>query len=273
MPELPEVETVRRGLEPLVLGRRIESVKVGVPRMVTPDSDVFCLTVSKQTIRCLRRRGKYLIFELDDCLMLSHLRMEGKYRLFSNSVPDDKHFHLFFELDNDLTLVYQDVRKFGTFELIAKTDESSFFLKKRIGPEPTRQDFHFQPFERALLSSRKKIKPHLLDQSLVAGLGNIYADEVLWAAKVHPETLSSHLTKNQMNRLYEEIIRIVALAVEKRGSTIRTYRNALGEDGTMQDFLMIYGRTGQPCRRCQALIQKIKVAGRGSHFCPRCQKW
>ncbi|WP_303972624.1 DNA-formamidopyrimidine glycosylase [Streptococcus merionis] len=272
MPELPEVETVRRGLEKLVLGRTIASVDVRVPRMVTPEPEVFCLTVAGQTIQSLARRGKYLIFELDECLMISHLRMEGKYLLFDNQVPDNKHFHVFFRLDDGTTLVYQDVRKFGTLELIRKTDLEVFFAQKKIGPEPTREDFKLEPFESALLSSKKKVKPYLLEQSLVAGLGNIYVDEVLWAARVHPETVAATLKKAQIKRLHDETIRILQLGVEKRGSTIRTYRNALGEDGTMQDFLKVYGRTGHPCERCGTAIWKIKVGGRGSHFCPRCQK-
>ncbi|MGT2910492.1 DNA-formamidopyrimidine glycosylase [Streptococcus cameli] len=272
MPELPEVETVRRGLERLVVGKKIVAAEVRVPRMVSPEPEAFVLTVAGQTIQAIRRRGKYLIFELDECLMISHLRMEGKYLLFEDMVPDNKHFHALFQLDTGETLVYQDVRKFGTLELIAKSDEEAFFVQKKIGPEPTEQAFKLRPFETALLSSQKKIKPYLLEQSLVAGLGNIYVDEVLWAAKVHPERVASTLKKAQIKRLHDETIRILQLGIEKRGSTIRTYRNALGEDGTMQDFLMVYGKTDQPCARCGRAIQKIKVGGRGSHFCPRCQK-
>ncbi len=272
MPELPEVETVRRGLERLALGRRIVSVDVRVPKMIRTHRETFSLDLMGQTIEAVRRRGKYLIFDLGQQILISHLRMEGKYLLFLEEVPANKHFHFFFGLDNGATVVYQDVRKFGTFELMAKSQEAAYFISKKIGPEPTSQDFKLAPFERAVLASKKAIKPLLLEQKLVAGLGNIYVDEVLWAAKVHPERLASQLKKAEIKRLHDETIRILQLGIEKGGSTIRTYRNALGLDGTMQDYLQVYGQTGQTCPRCGRAIQKIQVGGRGSHFCPKCQK-
>lgn len=272
MPELPEVETVRRGLEGLIVNKKIVSVDVRVPKMVKTDFDSFNWELPGQTIEAMRRRGKYLIFDFGQQIMISHLRMEGKYLLFPEQVPDNKHFHAFFELNDGSTLVYQDVRKFGTFELLAKSAEEAYFAKKKIGPEPTKEDFKLAPFERAVLSSHKFIKPLLLEQTLVAGLGNIYVDEVLWAARVHPERRGSGLKKAEIKRLHDETIRILQLAIRKGGSTIRTYRNALGEDGTMQEYLQVYGRTGDPCPRCGTEIQKVKVGGRGSHYCPKCQK-
>lgn len=272
MPELPEVETVRRGLERLVVGKTIVSVDVRVPKMIKTEQDSFALDLVGQTIEAVRRRGKYLIFDLSRQILISHLRMEGKYLLFTGPVPENKHFHVFFGLDDESTLVYQDVRKFGTFELLAKSAEESYFTSKKIGPEPTPQDFKLAPFERAVLASHKLIKPLLLEQRLVAGLGNIYVDEVLWAAKVHPERPASSLKKTEIKRLHDETIRILQLGIEKGGSTIRTYRNALGEDGSMQDYLQVYGQAGQPCPRCGTAIVKIQVGGRGSHFCPKCQK-
>ncbi|EHI75312.1 formamidopyrimidine-DNA glycosylase [Streptococcus criceti] len=272
MPELPEVETVRRGLEGLIVNKKIVSVDVRVPKMVKTDLDTFKMNLPGQTICAMRRRGKYLIFDLGAQVLISHLRMEGKYLLFPDEVPNNKHFHAFFTLNDGSTLVYQDVRKFGTFELLAKSAEEAYFVKKKIGPEPTKEDFKLAPFERAVLSSHKPIKPLLLEQKLVAGLGNIYVDEVLWAAKVHPERQPPSLKKAEIKRLHDETIRILQLGIRKGGSTIRTYRNALGEDGTMQKYLQVYGRTGKPCPRCGTEIQKVKVGGRGSHYCPKCQK-
>lgn len=273
MPELPEVETVRKGLERLVLGRRIEQVRVTYPRLVVTGVDELVQQLTGARIQGMGRRGKYLLFDLGDLTMISHLRMEGKWLLFpSYQVPDNKHFHAFFDLDGGETLVYQDVRKFGTLELVETGTLLGYFTKKKLGPEPVKGEFAYATFERAVKDSRKPIKPHLLDQSLVAGLGNIYVDEVLWAARVNPETVSSHLKPAQIKRLQVETIRILQLGIEKGGSTIRTYRNALGMDGTMQDYLQVYGRTGQPCSRCATPIEKIKVGGRGSHFCPSCQK-
>lgn len=272
MPELPEVETVRRGLESLVLGQEIVAVKVEVPKMVKSDLRIFLQTLPGQTIQTIGRRGKYLVFDFGQTLLVSHLRMEGKYLLFPDEVPEQKHFHVFFTLKNGSTLVYQDVRKFGTFDLIPKSQLSDFFAQRKLGPEPKKETFKLKPFEVALQSSKKLIKPYLLDQTLVAGLGNIYVDEVLWAAKVHPERLSFSLKKAEIKRLHDETIRILQLGIEKGGSTVRTYRNALGADGTMQHYLQVYGQAGKPCPRCGQAISKLKVGGRGTHICPKCQK-
>ena len=169
-------------------------------------------------------------------------------------------------------MVYQDVRKFGTFELLPKSQVEAYFVQKKIGPEPNAKDFKLKPFEEGLAKSHKVIKTLLLDQHLVAGLGNIYVDEVLWAAKVDPERLASQLKTSEIKRIHDETIRILQLAIEKGGSTIRSYKNSLGEDGSMQDCLQVYGKTDQPCARCATPIEKIKVGGRGTHFCPSCQK-
>lgn len=158
MPELPEVETVRRGLERLVVGRTILSLEVKVPKMIKTSYDSFLNDLPGQTIQAMRRRGKYLIFDFGQLIMISHLRMEGKYLLFTDQVPANKHFHLFFTLDDGSTLVYQDVRKFGTFDLLPKNQEEAYFTKKKLGPEPTKKDFKYASFERALMTSAKPIK-------------------------------------------------------------------------------------------------------------------
>ncbi|MEQ9763132.1 DNA-formamidopyrimidine glycosylase [Streptococcus sp. ZJ151] len=275
MPELPEVETVRRGLEKHVVGKQIKDIRFAFPKIAVTGLDSFRpLMDGQMTIQAMRRRGKYLIFDFGDLLLMSHLRMEGKYLMFDRqeNVPDNKHFHVFFTFTDNSVLVYQDVRKFGTMEILLPSQEATYFTSKKLGPEPTRETFKLAPFERSLKSSSKKVKPYLLEQSLVAGLGNIYVDEVLWAAKVHPLRHSSSLKKTEIKRLHDETIRILQLGVEKGGSTVRTYRNALGEDGTMQHYLQVYGLTGQPCQRCGTAIEKIQVGGRGSHYCPKCQK-
>lgn len=275
MPELPEVETVRRGLEKYVVGKQIKDIRFAFAKIAVTGLDSFRPLIDGQmTIQAMRRRGKYLIFDFGDLLLISHLRMEGKYLMFDRqeNVPDNKHFHVFFTFTDNSVLVYQDVRKFGTMEILLPSQEVAYFVSKKLGPEPSKETFKLAPFESTLLSSGKKIKPYLLEQTLVAGLGNIYVDEVLWAAKVHPLRLSSSLKKTEIKRLHDETIRILQLGIEKGGSTIRTYRNALGEDGTMQQYLQVYGLTGQPCQRCGAAIEKIQVGGRGSHYCPKCQK-
>ena len=272
MPELPEVETVRRGLEKLILGKTIQSVEVKYPKMIQTDLDAFRQDLPGQEIRSMGRRGKYLLFHLTDLVLISHLRMEGKYFFYPDEVPLRKHAHVFFHFTDGSTLVYEDVRKFGTMEVIIPELVDSYFLAKKIGPEPTEADFKAPAFQAALKKSKKPIKSALLDQKLVAGLGNIYVDEALWRARIHPARPADSLKSAEVKRLREQIIEVLQLGIEKRGSTIRTYRNALGEDGTMQDFLQVYGKTGQPCARCGSPIEKIKLGGRGTHLCPHCQK-
>lgn len=272
MPELPEVETVRRGLEKLIVGRKIVSVDVRVPKMIKTDLSAFETEILGQTFQSIGRRGKYLLLNLDKQVIISHLRMEGKYLLFKDEVPENKHFHTFFGLDDGSTLVYQDVRKFGTMELMGKSQVDDYFRQRKLGPEPTEEDFDLSAFAKKLSTSKKLIKPYLLEQTLVAGLGNIYVDEVLWAAKVHPERQANSLREDEVKRLHDETIRILQLGIEKGGSTIRTYQNALGENGSMQEYLQVYGKTGEPCPRCATPIEKIKVGGRGTHLCPACQK-
>ena len=272
MPELPEVETVRRGLERLVVGKTIGQVRVRYAKMIGTGVDSFVHDLPGQTIERIGRRGKYLLFYLTGGVLVSHLRMEGKYLFYPDEVPERKHAHVFFETTDGGTLVYEDVRKFGTMELLRKDQLEAYFAARKLGPEPTEADFLLSPFAAALSRSKKPIKPYLLEQTLVVGLGNIYVDEALWRARIHPARPAASLKPAEAKRLREQIIEVLQLGIEKRGSTIRTYRNALGEDGTMQDFLQVYGKTGQPCARCGNPIEKIKLGGRGTHLCPHCQK-
>ena len=272
MPELPEVETVRRGLEKLILGKTIQSVDVKYPKMIHTDLDAFCQDLPGQEIRAMGRRGKYLLFHLSDKILISHLRMEGKYFYYPDEIPTRKHAHVFIHFEDGGTIVYEDVRKFGTMELLAPELLEAYFISKQLGPEPTEQDFDLGRFKLALKRSKKPIKSHLLDQTLVVGLGNIYVDEVLWRAKVHPARISQSLTAQEARKVHDETIKVLGQAVEKGGSTIRTYTNAFGEDGTMQEFHQVYDKTGQACSRCGSTIEKIQIGGRGTHFCPECQR-
>ena len=272
MPELPEVETVRRGLEKLILGKKISSVEIRYPKMIKTDLDEFRKEVPGQEIQSMGRRGKYLLFYLTDKVLISHLRMEGKYFYYPGQVPERKHAHIFIQFEDGGTLVYDDVRKFGTMELLAPELLDAYFVSKKLGPEPTEEDFDLEIFIGALKKSKKPIKSHLLDQTLVAGLGNIYVDEVLWRAKVHPSRTSKSLSAQEARKVHDQTIEVLGQAVEKGGSTIRTYTNAFGEDGTMQDFHQVYDKAGQACSRCGSIIEKIQLGGRGTHFCPKCQR-
>lgn len=270
MPELPEVENVREGLEKLLVGRQITEIVVKYDRMILTGTENLRSNLTGRKVKAVKRRGKYLLFDFGDLTLISHLRMEGKYRLESADFTGDKHDHVLIRLDNQKTLVYADIRKFGTWELIDSSDLTDYFERKKLGPEPNKTDFDLQIFQEKL-KSKKKIKPYLLDQTLVAGLGNIYVDEVLWKSQIHPEQLSSNLTVENIKFLRQNIIEILQLAIKLGGSSIRTYKNALGKTGQMQDKLQVYGKSGQACPRCGQILQKTKVAGRGTTFCPNCQ--
>lgn len=272
MPELPEVETVRRGLEKLILGKKISNIEIRYPKMIKTDLNQFQKELPGQVIQSMGRRGKYLLFNLRDKVLISHLRMEGKYFYYPDEIPERKHAHILVHFEDGTTLVYEDVRKFGTMELLAPELLDSYFISKKLGPEPTDQDFDLGRFKLALKKSKKPIKSHLLDQTLVAGLGNIYVDEVLWRAKVHPSRLSNSLTAQEARKAHDETIKVLGQAVEKGGSTIRSYTNAFGEDGTMQEFHQVYDKAGQACSRCGSTIEKIQLGGRGTYFCPKCQR-
>ena len=275
MPELPEVETVRKGLERLVVGKTIDAVTVLWPRIIElPEVPLFQAFLSGQEIIGVQRRGKFLILKLTDFDLVSHLRMEGKYEYFpsAQTAIQDKHTHVIFQMQDGSQLQYRDVRKFGRMALVPKNQSSKYKGIQQLGPEPLSHDFDKIAFQEALKKKTMAIKPLLLNQKIVVGLGNIYVDESLWLASIHPERLASSLTERETSLLYESIIAVLGQAVEAGGTTIRTYANALGEAGTFQVSLQVYGQTGQPCARCQTPIQKIKVAQRGTHFCSTCQK-
>ncbi|MGX7107755.1 DNA-formamidopyrimidine glycosylase [Hutsoniella sourekii] len=276
MPELPEVESVRRGLNQKIIGKTIDHVQVTWPRIINHPEGLsqWQALLEGQTVQAIDRRGKYLLLELTDWTLVSHLRMEGKY-LFGQDLrafQANKHVHVIFCFTDGTYLAYQDVRKFGRMELIAPDQKEAYFKAKKLGPEPTQSDFDLSSFKQALAKSRKKIKPALLDQHLVAGLGNIYVDEALYQARIHPARLANSLKEDEVATLRLAIIDILSRATQAGGSTIRTYLNALGEAGNYQESLKVYDQAGQACPRCQTPLEKIKLAGRGTHFCPNCQR-
>ncbi|MFT8882933.1 MAG: DNA-formamidopyrimidine glycosylase [Liquorilactobacillus hordei] len=273
MPELPEVETVRQGLRQLVLNKKIRNVRVLYPKIINGDTDIFIETVEGLTIKEIGRRGKYLIFNFNEgTSLVSHLRMEGKYFVRQTGDEIEKHTHIIFEFTDGKQLRYNDVRKFGRMELVRTDKVNDLKGIKKLGPEPTETDFDLENFTNKLKNKNKMIKPALLDQTLVAGLGNIYADEVLWMSKINPETPARHLGKKEISILRNAIIAELAKAVKAGGTTIRSYTNAFENSGAFQFELNAYGKTGEPCSRCGTLIKKIVVAQRGTHYCPNCQK-
>ena len=273
MPELPEVETVRRTLQQLVAGKTIERVSVRLPRIIRRPSEPerFEAELAGRTIHRIDRRGKFLLFVMDELMMVSHLRMEGRYGVYHADEPVETHTHVVFHFTDGMQLRYKDVRQFGTMDLFAIGQEWKESPLHKLGVEPLDADFRAATL-RALLGNRTtKIKPLLLNQELVVGIGNIYADESLYLAGIHPERTADSLTRGEWERLYTAIVTTLQTAVDAGGSSIKSYVNGQGEMGMFQQQLRAYGRKHEPCEACGTLIVKMVLAGRGTHFCPTCQ--
>ncbi|WP_062305838.1 bifunctional DNA-formamidopyrimidine glycosylase/DNA-(apurinic or apyrimidinic site) lyase [Alicyclobacillus sendaiensis] len=271
MPELPEVETVRRHLAERVEGDVICGVDVRLPRIVRyPAPEMFAERLKGQGIRRVGRRGKYLLFELDRGLLVSHLRMEGRYAVADPSEPEDPHTHVVFRLASGRELRYADVRQFGTMDAVLAGEPLPKGLVE-LGPEPFDPALSGEVLRRRWRGRRAPIKSLLLDQRQIAGLGNIYVDEALFAAGIHPLTPAGWIGTEALDRLLEEIRDVLARAIREGGSSVRSFRDGYGRHGGFQIQLAVYGRQGQPCPRCGGAIQKIKVGGRGTHVCPACQ--
>lgn len=272
MPELPEVETVRRTLTELAAGKTIASVDVRWPKMIKkPEAEPFRDALLGETIHSIDRRGKFLIFQLDHYALISHLRMEGKFSVNESSEAEAPHTHVIFSFTDGSELRYRDVRKFGTMHLTEKGMEHELSSLKALGPEPFDSRFTPDYLHARLQKTSRQVKTALLDQIIVTGLGNIYVDEVLFRARVHPHRVSSTITREEAVQIHAYTISVLAEAVERGGSTIRTYVNSQGQKGTFQEVLNVYGRAGEACVECGAEIMKTKTAGRGTHICLKCQ--
>lgn len=273
MPELPEVETVRKTLLELVSNKEIEHVSVFWPKIIKQPEEIaqFQDALVGQTIKDIGRRGKFLILYTDDYALISHLRMEGKYGVFQKIEPVDKHTHVIFHFTDGTELRYKDVRKFGTMHLYVKGQEFNTLPLSQLGPEPFSADFTVEALASKLTKTKRNIKAVLLDQKVVVGLGNIYVDEALFRSGIHPERAADDLTKEEMERLHQEISNTLSEAVQKGGSTIRSYVNSQGQIGMFQLELFVYGRKGEECRICGSTLERIVSGGRGTVFCPKCQ--
>lgn len=273
MPELPEVETVRRTLAGLIVGRTIERVSVHLPRIIQRPDDVrvFEMELAGRKIEDVGRRGKFLLIRMDNLVLVSHLRMEGRYGLYQSGDPVEKHTHVIFHFTDGMELRYKDVRQFGTMHLFAPGQELISKPLAKLGLEPLDEAFTFEAFCHVIAGRTTKIKPALLNQEYIVGLGNIYVDEALFRAGIYPQLQANHLSTEQLRRLYEAILATLSEAVLAGGSSIKSYVNGQGEMGMFQHSLNVYGRQGQPCPACGQPIEKITLAGRGTHYCPECQ--
>jgi formamidopyrimidine-DNA glycosylase len=275
MPELPEVETVARLIRPGVEGRRVREAEVLWPRTTGGlDSGELTRRVTGRRIARVWRRAKWIVLDLErggraDGHLLVHLRMTGRLHVVDARDEPDPYERVRLELDRRGALQFLDVRKFGRF-LHAETTEEAF---ADLGPEPLGEEFTAEWFRRALRARRRALKPLLLDQTFLAGLGNIYVDEALFRARLHPLRRSDAVPARSADALHGAIREVLAEAIEREGSSFDTfYRTPEGKPGSYQHQFQVYGRDGRPCRACGATLRKLVVGQRGTHVCPRCQR-
>ena len=269
MPELPEVETVVRALRLPLVGRTFTEVRNYWPgHIVTPSLPELQRRIHGRTILSITRRAKYLVFSLSggETLMI-HLKMTGHLSVVDPETPPDKYAHTIFKLDNEQELRFRDPRKFGRVYLVQ--DPAKIFGS--LGPEPLDNGFTTAVLQKRLQNRKRVLKPLLLDQTFVAGIGNIYADEALFYARLHPERRSDTLSPAEIQALHSAIQKVLKLGIEREGASIDRYVKPDGSKGDMQNAVAVYGRTGDPCYRCGTPIQRIKLGGRSTHFCPTCQ--
>lgn len=287
MPELPEVETVRRGLHELIIGRAIANVQHDTPKSFPNDSRQVDAFLVGAVVTDVRRRAKVLLIDLSTGYSLVvHLKMTGQLvfrgeTVFGAGHPNesligvlpDRSTRVTLGFNDESKLFFNDQRKFGWMKLIPTLEVTDLPFMQKVGPEPLEQSFTPAEFAlRFVRRSRTSIKAALLDQTVVAGVGNIYADESLWGAKIHPQRLVSSVTADEFEALHHELRLVMNLAIEKGGSTDKNYVNAEGKRGSYMDFARVFRREGLECHRCGTTVIKFKAAGRGTHICPNCQR-
>jgi formamidopyrimidine-DNA glycosylase len=274
VPELPEVETIRRRLEPGLVGRRFEHVEIVDPRLTRPEPpEVIAAELQGERVHGLGRRGKYLIVEFESGRhLLIHLRMTGNVQHpVSGGFDADPYRRAVVRLDDGSDVAYRDVRRFGTWTLLEPGELDEYFASRRLGREPLERGFTARVLTQALAGRRAPIKAALLDQRATAGIGNIYADEALWRARIHPLRPAGSLTADEVVRLRKAIRAALEMGIARQGATLRDYRDPEGRQGRMQHEFKVYGRQDEPCPRCGTPIAKTRAGGRGTWYCPQCQ--
>ena len=273
MPELPEVETVKNSLKLRLVGKKIVGVSIYCSNIIVyPNVNLFQKRIVGQTICDIDRYGKWLIFVLDDYFLLSHLRMEGKYFFRKKNEPIRKHEHVVFSLDDGTELRYMDVRKFGKMHLIEKDNIKKIGPFLGMGLEPWDKNLTSDYLRDKYKNKRLPIKSALLDQSIIVGIGNIYADEILFLSGIHPLKKCNTLEDIELNLIIKYTKEVLEKAIKKGGTTIRSYTSVDGVHGLFQQELLVHGKAGCQCFHCGTIIDKIKVGGRGTYYCSVCQK-
>ena len=264
MPELPEVETIARELREKIIGESFSGLKKNWPGAFINSSG---LSINKRTIRDITRKGKYMIFDLDSGYLIIHLRMTGQVIVQDSRPIDKKHLRLTFSFSSGKHLLFYDLRKFGRIYLTENPEQ----VLKNTGIDAFDPKLNAAYFFKLISNRTAKIKSFLLNQKNIAGLGNIYIDESLYRAGIHPESQTTELSRDKSDNLFQSINDILTMAIDRMGTTISNYKTSGGGFGENQNFLRVYGRQGEACFECSTPIIKIKHSGRGTHFCPKCQ--
>ncbi len=277
MPELPEVETVVRGLREIAVGREITRAKLIGEKLKRINPRNFPSKIKGRRFVAARRRGKNILLDLSgDLTLWAHLKMTGQFVEHENGRKLDKHDHLVFDLAGSgklksSRLVFRDVRKFGFVKLVRTSELGQLEGLAKLGPEPL--ELSREDFVQLIRTRHRAIKPALLDQTLMVGMGNIYADETLYAARIHPQKLTDEVSKIKLTALYHAIQRILTTAIERMGTTVDNYSGVNGQPGEFQNYLKVYGREGAPCERCGKKITRQMIGQRSAHFCNKCQRY
>lgn len=275
VPELPEVETITSQLNRKIKGKTIKSVNVRLPKLVKYPLKKFKELVSGQRVKKVERRGKLVLIELSQgYFLVIHLKLSGQliYRTKKENILG-KHTHLVYYFTDQSKLLHNDLRQFGFVKVVPKKELAAFLKKEKLGPEPLEREFILSLFKKKLAQRKKsKIKILLMDQSFVVGIGNIYANEILFSARVLPSRTAGSLKSEEIERIYKGIKKILSLAIKKRGTSDRDYVDARGREGEYVRLLKVYGREGKPCLICKNKIKRIKMGGRSSFVCDKCQK-
>jgi formamidopyrimidine-DNA glycosylase len=271
VPELPEVETIVRDLRPALVGRSLTEVQRGPKALRRPWKKQWTALLPGARVEAIRRRGKWILLDLDRGRhLVIHLGMTGQLTTAEAASEVEDHTHLIAALDDGRQLRFRDIRRFGSVTYFADGPSLAAFIEKtNLGPEPW--DLERQAWQECLSSTARVLKAVLLDQRVVAGVGNIYADESLFLARLHPTRIANLLNSAESDRLRRSIMEVLKLAIDRRGSTIRNYVGGSGLRGSYQEEFRVYGRTAQPCVRCRKPIERIQLAGRSTHYCPVCQ--
>lgn len=285
MPELPEVETIRQDLRAKIIGLKIKNIEVRNQKSVRGETDVFCSVLKGNSIKEIDRIGKLLIFQLAKSgqYMLTHLKMTGQL-IYSfrggrvagghsldkgDGLESSKHTHVIISFSDGSQLQFNDMRKFGYLQLVNSKELEK--IKAGYGIEPGKENFSLADLKKVFANRKTNIKAVLLNQKLISGIGNIYADEILFAAKVKPTRIANSLSETEIKKIHKASLEIIKKAIKNRGTTFSNYRDADGQKGNFSRFLQVYERAGLKCLRCSGIIKKIKLAGRGTHFCD-CQE-